>query len=80
MTFVYWDIDAGAILPLHQHPQEQVAHMLLGEFELMIGSETKTMQAGMVAVIPGNTPHTGRAITACQILDVFYPTREDYRF
>ena len=29
-------------------------------------------------MIPSNATHSGRAITACRILDVFYPLREDY--
>lgn len=29
--------------------------------------------------IPGNTPHGAHARTACKVLDVFSPVREDYR-
>ena len=36
-------------------------------------------QALGCAVIPGGTPHSGRALTACRALDVFSPVREDYR-
>ena len=31
MTFALWDIDAGASLPEHAHPHEQVVHLLEGE-------------------------------------------------
>jgi quercetin dioxygenase-like cupin family protein len=36
------------------------------------------MKTGSVAVIPSNARHSGKAVTACRILDVFYPLREDY--
>ena len=34
MTFVYWDVPAGTVLPEHSHPHEQVAHTFEGEFEI----------------------------------------------
>jgi quercetin dioxygenase-like cupin family protein len=79
MTFAYWDIDAGAALPEHSHPHEQVLNMQEGQFELTIDGKSQVLGAGSVAIIPSNAVHSGRAITACRITDVFYPIREDYR-
>ena len=79
MTFSYWNVRAGASLPGHSHPHEQVANIIEGEFELTIDNETKILKPGDVAVIPSNAVHSGKAITDCRILDVFYPVREDYR-
>ena len=52
--------------------------MLEGTFELTIDGVANVMKADSVAVIPSNAVHSGRAITACRILDAFYPVREDY--
>ncbi len=79
MTFAYWNIDAGAELPAHSHPHEQVANPLEGEFELTVGGEPRVIGVGDVVVIPGNVLHSGKAVTDCRILDVFHPVREDYR-
>ena len=79
MTLIYWDIQAGAPLPEHQHPHEQVVNLLDGEFELVVGGKRKQLASGAVVVIPGNVAHSGHAITQCRILDVFYPVREDYQ-
>ena len=78
MTFALWNIAPGALLPAHDHPHEQVAHVLEGEFELTIDGVTAIVKSGGVAVIPSNARHFGKAITSCRILDVFYPVREDY--
>lgn len=78
MTFAYWSIIAGAELPEHSHPHEQVAHVLEGEFELVINGEIQRLKPGMVAVIPSNALHSGRAVSDCRLLDTFHPVREDY--
>lgn len=80
MTFVYWTVEAGAAMPMHSHLHEQVAHVLRGEFELTVNGETQLLTPGKVAVIPPHVTHGGRAITDCQLLDVFLPERDDYKF
>ena len=39
MTFSYLDVKAVAALKEHEHPHEQVAHVLEGEFELTLDGE-----------------------------------------
>ncbi len=78
MTFAFWDVKKGSPLPEHSHHHEQVAQVLEGEYELTIDGETKRLKPGDVAIIPSNIPHSGVAITACKLMDVFSPVREDY--
>jgi quercetin dioxygenase-like cupin family protein len=79
MTCSYWQVKAGAVLPEHSHPHEQVANLITGSFEMTVARETSILAPGMVAVIPPEAKHSGRALTDCYILDVFYPVRADYR-
>lgn len=79
MTVAYWSADAGAELPEHRHPHEQVAQVLSGRFALTVDGETREMEAGAVAVIPPDVPHGGRALTDCRLVDVFHPVRADYQ-
>jgi len=80
MTIANFRIVAGAPAPLHTHHQEQICNVLDGKFELTVDGTKHQMQAGSVVVIPSNVPHSGVAITDCRVMDVFSPTREDYRF
>jgi len=80
MTFMFWTVRAGESMPIHQHHHEQVSQVLQGEFELEIGAERRVLKPGIVALIPPHTAHGGIALTDCELLDVFLPEREDYRF
>ena len=79
MTIVYWNIDAGAVMPDHAHPHEQIVNVLEGEFDLIVEGQTHQAKPGFIAIVPSNVKHGGKAKTAVRILDVFYPVREDYR-
>jgi quercetin dioxygenase-like cupin family protein len=79
VTLAYWDIEAGAALPEHAHPHEQLTNVISGKFQLTIAGETHLLEPGLVAEIPPNVLHSGVAQTACRLIDVFCPVREDYR-
>lgn len=79
VTLAYVDVEAGAELPEHSHPQEQVTTLLEGRFEFVLDGQTTLLEPGVAVVIPSNAKHSGRAITVCRILDVFQPVREDFR-
>ena len=79
MTLAYWEFESGAEVPEHAHPHEQVVNLIEGEFELSLEGDARILKPGMVVLIPPNTPHSGRAMTSCRIIDAFHPVREDLR-
>lgn len=72
-------IDKGAVLPEHFHVQEQISRVLEGRFEMHIDGEKKICEAGDIALIGSDVPHSGKALTPCVIFDIFTPVREDYK-
>lgn len=78
-THSWVEVDAGASFPEHQHPHEQVVCVIEGELELVVEGATHRLTPGVVFVIPPDARHSGRGVTACRVLDVFSPARDDYR-
>ncbi len=79
MTVAYWEAEVGSELPLHSHVHEQISMVTQGKFEMTIQGETKIYEAGQIAIIPSFVEHSGKALTYCEITDVFSPAREDYK-
>ena len=76
-TWVYWEIDKGSSLQEHNHVNEQLMHVIEGEFEFTINGKKKLCKKGSTFVIPSNVHHSGKAISDCVLMDVFNPKRED---
>jgi quercetin dioxygenase-like cupin family protein len=79
MSESWVEAEAGAGFPEHQHPHEQIVNVLEGELEIVVGGVTHRLTPGQVLIIPSEVPHSGRAITKCRVLDVFAPSRDEYR-
>jgi quercetin dioxygenase-like cupin family protein len=79
MTIGEVELRPDIVLPMHRHPHEQISYVISGRFEFTVGDETTILGPGMAALIPGGVTHGGRTLTACRVIDMFSPVREDYR-
>lgn len=77
-TVAFWEIEKDSVLPQHSHKHEQTTQVIEGILEMTVGNNTQILEAGMIAVIPSNVVHSGKAITNCVVTDIFSPIREDY--
>jgi len=72
------ELDAGSSMPAHQHPQEQIVHLLTGRAQLIVEGVPHEMRAGDSFYLAGNVSHGIETIEATTVLDTFSPPREDY--
>lgn len=79
MSLGYVELEKGSSIPLHQHVHEQITYIMEGELDMVIGEQNCLLTAGMYHVIPSNMPHSAIAKTACKVIDVFSPVREEYK-
>jgi quercetin dioxygenase-like cupin family protein len=74
------EFDAGARVPAHSHPHEQLGMVLDGELVLEIDGVEHRLRPGHAYRIAGSVPHAAwTEDSGCRVLDVFQPVREDYR-
>ena len=70
-------LDAGSHLPEHQHPHEQLTHVLRGRLRLTLAGVVHELGVGQSVCIPGGTPHAADTLEDTLVVDTFSPPRED---
>ena len=80
VMLTFFRFDPGAVVPVHQHPNEQISYVTQGRVEFTLGDETRILEAGEGVCIPANTEHGARILDeSTEILDAWGPPREDYK-
>jgi quercetin dioxygenase-like cupin family protein len=74
------ELDPDSIVPEHSHEHEQLGLCLAGSLRFRVGDETRELRAGQTWCIPSNVPHEVHVGTeGAVVIDVFTPTRDDWR-
>jgi quercetin dioxygenase-like cupin family protein len=76
---VQFTIDAGADIPAHTHPHEQVGHVVAGRMRFRIGDDERELGPGDGYAVPGGVLHGATGVTDVVAVDSFSPVRDDYR-
>jgi quercetin dioxygenase-like cupin family protein len=71
-------LEAGSKMPAHQHPQEQVVHILEGRMRLIVDGTPHELATGDSFYLAANVPHGVETIEETRVLDTFSPPREEY--
>jgi quercetin dioxygenase-like cupin family protein len=71
--------EKDAVVPLHNHPHEQVGYLISGRVLFELGDERRELAAGDSWLVPPGVPHQVTALERSLIVDIFSPAREDYR-
>lgn len=71
-------LEAGAEVPLHQHPHEQISYVVRGRLRFQVGEELIEAAPGASVAIPGDTPHAVWTLEESLVIDTFAPCRADY--
>lgn len=73
-----FDFKKGAIVPKHEHPNEQITYILKGSVQVKTQGKEYIVKAGQILIIPPNTPHEFEALEDTIDIDVFSPPRKDW--
>jgi quercetin dioxygenase-like cupin family protein len=76
---VEFKLATGAVIPVHQHAQEQTGYLLSGHMIMTIAGQVHEMGAGDSWTIPGGVEHGVHVLEDSVAIEVFSPVRQDYR-
>ncbi|MFL6583481.1 MAG: cupin domain-containing protein [Chthoniobacterales bacterium] len=71
-------LEAGSRMPAHEHPQEQIVHILRGRMRLIVAGEAHEMATGDSFYLGSRVPHGVETIEETTVLDTFSPPRDEY--
>lgn len=72
------ELAAGTKMAEHQHPQEQIIHILSGRMTVFANGGAHELRAGDSYYLAGNVPHGVETPEATRVLDTFSPPRDEY--
>ena len=78
MTIARILLAEGAVVPRHEHPNEQISTVLEGRLRFVLGDEELLVSPGESLTIPAHLPHEVTALERSVVLDVFSPVRDDW--
>ena len=81
MMIAHVYLDEGAVVPRHQHENEQLTYILEGTLRFWLGddeSQVVDVHAGEILHIPSFMPHRAEALEQTLDCDIFCPPRQDW--
>ena len=71
-------LTAGSKMPEHQHPQEQIVHILSGRMKLIVQGTPHELATGDSFYLASGIPHGVETMEETRVLDTFSPPRDEY--
>ena len=72
------ELKKGALVPEHQHPQEQTGYLISGSLRFFGGDEDTIVSPGDCWIFAGGEMHGAEALEDTVVLECFSPVRQDY--
>jgi quercetin dioxygenase-like cupin family protein len=79
LTMALVELDAGAVVPEHRHPNEQLGMVIHGALRFRIGDEERELGPGGTWRIAADLPHEVHVgPDGAVVMDIFAPIRADW--
>ncbi len=73
-----FQIDAGAVIPAHQHPSEQTGYLVSGRLRFEVEGVATVAAPGDSWNLASGVVHGATALEDVVVIEVFSPPRKDY--
>ncbi|MFX0001229.1 MAG: cupin domain-containing protein [Candidatus Hodarchaeota archaeon] len=75
----FFILEKGAVVPLHKHEAHQIGYVLKGKIKFNTETREFIAKEGDSYVFNSNEKHGAELLEYTEVIEVFNPTREDYK-
>ncbi len=79
MMLCYFNLIKGSQIPLHSHKEHQIGYVLKGKLKFFTENGEFIAEEGDSYVFESNEKHGAKILEDSEVIDVFSPSREDYK-
>jgi len=72
-------LEKGAKVPMHNHKEHQIGYILEGKIKFITKDREFIAIEGDSYVFDGNEDHGAELLETTKLIEIFSPTREDYK-
>ncbi len=75
-----FSMQQGSQIPLHNHVHSQIGYVISGKLEFFTESGSFKVKNGDSYVFGSNEKHGAKVLEDCEVIEVFTPCRDEYKF
>jgi quercetin dioxygenase-like cupin family protein len=79
MMLCHFILEENSEVPLHSHKEHQIGYVIKGKLQFFTENEKFMAEEGDSYVFESNEKHGAKILEDSEVLDVFSPSREDYK-
>jgi quercetin dioxygenase-like cupin family protein len=80
MMLCYFSLDKKSYIPLHAHKEHQIGYVIKGKLQFETEKGNFVVIAGDSYIFESNEKHGARILEDSEVIDVFNPSRDDYKW
>jgi quercetin dioxygenase-like cupin family protein len=79
LMLCHFFLEKGAEVPMHTHKEHQIGYVIKGKIKFKTDSEEFIATAGESYLFSSNEKHGAILLEDSELIDIFNPSREDYK-
>ena len=79
MMLCHFFLKENSDVPLHSHKENQIGYVIKGKLQFFTENEEFMAEEGDSYVFESNEKHGAKILEDSEVIDVFSPSREDYK-
>ncbi|MHA2289063.1 MAG: cupin domain-containing protein [Promethearchaeota archaeon] len=79
MMLCHFILEKNSTVPLHSHKEHQIGYVIKGKLQFFTENDSFLAEKGDSYVFKSNEKHGAKILEDSEVIDVFNPSREDYK-